>query len=50
MLARDAYASGTEESRRLALERVKEEGGIFGSVTAVEDVVEYVQHKISGWV
>lgn len=39
VLVGDACAVGTDELHRFALESVKGEGGIFGSITTVKDVV-----------
>lgn len=42
VVVRDACAAGTDELHEWALESVKEEGGIFGAVTTVADLLEAV--------
>lgn len=40
VLVEDACAAGTEELHRWGIESVKGEGGIFGSVMSVADLLE----------
>ena len=42
LLVKDASAAGTEELHKFGIESVQGEGGIFGSVSSVEEIVSCI--------